>query len=379
MLRRFPWSSLSSMILPIALVLILGLQTGAFYREIGASGRLVWHVNPQWFSDHFILIAFVTVGFVGPGLFGLVRKWWAHRDFDRFDEEGYLTYATVRDIRWTSSGKATVGITTIEGYELDLKNLPEIALRGRTEGDQLPIYVLPDAPKRAVWAGEIDPPEQHTLVPDYYDDNGLAWRDAQARHDMQLKKGAAEKWITDFVNRTIPDEVVEDALSRSRAREVDQSDTLPGQALHTKFVRLSFFDFFIIPFLLVHGGAFLSVGLGVSFSTDAPFLFGSIFAIVGLVEMGVLGFMIVRVLRKLMRRARLTANGVQKSALYLGSTGSNIRVNGVQRRALVLEIDGTRYQHGSFSPRKISHLQQGQSLEILQDRADPKVVFVQSL
>jgi len=379
MLRRFPWSSLFSMIVPIAVVLIWGLQTGAFYREFDASGGLVWHVNPQWFSDHFIPIAFVTVVFAGPGLLGLVRKWKAHRDFERFDEDGYLTYATVRNIRWASSGKATVGITTIEGHELDLKNLPETAVRGRTEGDQLPIYVLPDAPKKAVWAGEIDPPEQHTLAPRYGDEDGLAWRDAQARYGVQLKKDAAEKWITDFINRTIPDEAVEDALTRSKIKEASQLNILPGQALHTKFVRLSFFDFFIIPFLLVHGGVFLSVGLGVSFSTDAPFVFGSIFAIVGLVEMGVLGFMIVRVLRKLMRRARLTANGVQKSALYLGSTGSNIRVNGVQRRALILEIDGTRYQHGSFSPHKISHLQQGQSLEILQDRVDPKVVFVQSL
>lgn len=379
MQRRFPWFSLFSMIIPMGAVLILGLQTGAFYRERGASGDLVWHLNPQWFSDNFIVIAIATAVFVVPGLLGLVRKWQADRTYDRFDEDGYLTYATLRSIRWGSSGKATAGIKTVEGHELDLKNLPEIALQGRTEGDQLPIYVLPNAPKMAVWAGEIDPPEQHMLAPHHGHEGGLAWRDAQARRDMQVKKDAAEKWITDFISRTVSDEVVEDALARSKVKEAGQLDIPPGQALHTKFVRLSFFDFFIIPFLLVHGGVFLSVGLGVSLSSDAPFAFGGVFVLVGLVEMGVLGFMIVRVLRKFARRARLTANGVQKSALYLGSTGSNVRVNGVQRRALILEIDGTRYQHGSFSPGKITHLQQGQSIEILQDHVDPKVIFVKSL
>lgn len=379
MQRRFPWLSLIAMILPVVAILFLGLQTGAFYRDFGPNDALIWRTNPEWFSDNFIIIAAVTVVFIVPGLLGFLRKWRAHRDFERFDEDGYLTYATLRAIRWGARGKATVGLTTIQGDELELKNLPESALRGRSEGDQLPIYALPNEPKRVVWAGEIDPPNQHTLAPRHDDDSGLAWSDAQTRQDMQVKKDAAEKWISDLVTRAIPNEVVEDALSRSSSGEGAAFDPPAGGAIHTKFVRLSFFDFFIIPFMLVHGSVFLVTGLSLGTRPDTPAAMGGIFALVGLVEMAVLGGMIVRVLRKLGRRNKLNVNGIQKSAIYLGSTGTNVRVNGVPRRAMILEIDGKRYQHGNFGPRRIAHLREGQSLEILQDRDDPRVIFVQSL
>lgn len=379
MQRRFPWLSLIAMILPVVAILFLGLQTGAFYRDFGPNDALIWRTNPQWFSDNFIVIAVVTIVFIVPGLLGFLRKWRAHRDFERFDEDGYLTYATLRDIRWGARGKATVGLTTIQGDALELKNLPESALRGRSEGDQLPIYAMPNEPNRVVWAGEIDPPNQHTLAPRHDDGGGLAWSDAQTRQDMQAKKDAAEKWISDLVTRAIPNEVVEDALSRSSSREGAAFDAPAGGAIHTKFVRLSFFDFFIIPFMLVHGSVFLVTGLSLGTRPDTPVAMGGIFALVGLVEMAVLGVMIFRVVRKLGRRNKLTVNGIQKSAIYLGSTGTNVRVNGVPRRAMILEIDGERYQHGNFGPRRIAHLREGQSLEILQDRDDPRVVFVQSL
>lgn len=379
MQRRFPWLSLIAMILPVVAILFLGLQTGAFYRDFGPNDALIWRTNPEWFSDNFIVIAVVTVVCIVPGLLGFLRKWRAHRDFERFDEDGYLTYATLRDIRWGARGKATVGLTTIQGDELELKDLPESALRGRSEGDQLPIYALPNEPNRVVWAGDIDPPNQHTLAPRHDDESGLAWRDAQTRQDMQAKKHAAEKWIRDLVTRGIPNEVVEDALSRSKSGEGATSDAPAGGAIHTKFVRLSFFDFFIIPFMLVHGSVFLVTGLSLGTRPDTPAALGGIFALVGLVEMAVLGVMTVRVVRKLGRHNKLTVNGIQKSAIYLGSTGTNVRVNGVPRRAMILEIDGERYQHGNFGPRRIAHLREGQSLEILQDRDDPRVVFVQSL
>ena len=380
MIRRFPWSALLSMLAPLGLLLIMGLQNGAFYRDDGVNGTLVWKVDPRWFSDNWLLITIGMVFFVGFGVIRFVRQWRAFLDFERFDEDGYLTFATLKEIQWAKDQTANALVSTIEGRDVALKNLPALALRGRDVGDQLPIYALPNKPERVVWAGEIDAPADHVLPAQATDDSSLAARDAQERYDMQVKQAAAEEWLSDFTAKATDVEAVNDAISRSTDPRGSGIDASSAGAIHTKFVRLTFFDFFVIPFFVVHGGIFLTVGLGSFGGGGAPFFpIAGIFALVGLIEMGFVVFMASRLIRKILRRGQLGSVGVRKTALFLGSKDTLVRVNNRPRRALILEIDGQRYQHGRFSPGKIAHLREGGSVEILQNPNDPKVIFLPDL
>ena len=184
---------------------------------------------------------------------------------------GILTFATLKEIGWAKDQTANALVSTIEGRDVALKNLPALALRGRDVGDQLPIYALPNKPERVVWAGEIDAPADHVLPAQATDDSSLAARDAQERYDMQVKQAAAEEWLSDFTAKATDAEAVNDAISRSTDPRGSGIDASSAGAIHTKFVRLTFFDFFVIPFFVVHGGIFLTVGLGSFGGGGAPF------------------------------------------------------------------------------------------------------------
>jgi|GEM_PF-1693506 len=383
MRHGFPWLPLLFLIAPLVAVVIVGFQTGAFFRDYAAGDRLIWQVHGGWFVDNLAFIAIMVLGSAFFGLRGLWRHWRQGQTDERFEEEGYLTYADLHSITANSSRGIDAVVSLPGGPHVTLKGLPDEALQGREIGDQLPVYTLPDnsaggVSKALAWAGYIDSPEEHTLPL-----HAMTPDDPAAPTEQQRTSAAA--WMTDIIRHSVRNKAVEETFSHPKedgsatVKPSDSAFVTSKGAIHTKFARVSFLDVFLMVFLPVHGGVFFNIGLVRGFQSDTPLMVGGLFSLIGVVELGILALLVFRIVRKIRRRAHLKKAGVEKEAFYVGSVGTKVRINRVKQRALILEIDNQRYRHGIFSPRKTATLSSGQRLRVLQDPTDPRLIYLPTL
>ena len=378
MQRRFPWFALVMMIIPAALMIINAVNAGAFQQVLGPNERVIWRFNPDWFFNNIIYLGILTLVFLFFGLRGFLRKMRELREFERFEDDGFLTYAKIVEMRSGSAvdrlPKSTVTVALTGGPDVKLKNLPYQAIVGRDMGDEMPVYALAGQPDQLVWAGWIDSPEEHSLESSSDVTQSGAARDVAE----QASYGFAENFLNKVADRVADNEAVRDAIARSSTDGNLGFSTGLG-AIHTKPARVGFFDIFIIGFLLIHGGIFFTVGSVFTFSGEMPWFFGGIFVLVGLVEFCIIAFVIFNIIKKISRRSRLAAFGESKRAIYQGSKPTNFKVNGVSRRAMILEIDGQTYQHGNFAPEKLSQYREGSEFDIQRDPNDHRSLFIPKL